>query len=433
MNKHRVSILTEYLEKLKECALDYAQRRSEEYDRRYKKKVFNSTYRKYYSIGMFLYLRTGPHTMDMKDFNFNRIHSSLLKKFSCKLYHKIILDLEKNQLIRINNHYNYIRKRHGQKQKTFSKSYLLPHSAISGIKNELQKFKKSRTTVAEFPLEIERVLNGYLHLEEDVPQRKLNTNLIESSERIEIPEQTVIDTISKKYCELTVDEDSFAEEFKNDWFGHQYWRRRLERLKTPASFKDGRFYHEFHLLSKRLRELLLRHDGKKLKEIFDIRGADLHMLAKAAEKFAPAKEMLAFQKDVISDFRKRFGVRKRDGRCTAKVKQAFKVYLNSKRDFYDLIRYGSICWKIDEYFKEKYPTIREYIISHNDIWKTSMKEEFEVVSCKMSKELARRGIASFSCHDALYVHEDEKVDDINELFYDCLGLSCTYQAKFDCI
>ena len=236
------------------------------------------------------------------------------------------------------------------------------------------------------------------------------------------------------YSDLKFSEKSLRLFCNGDEWKEIELRRRLYRLKDEPAWKSGRWYHAFHWLSKECREQVLRFEGEHVKELFDVSGSDINMLAKHLEKEdIPAIELMRFQRDVMRDFRKDFGTRRRDGKCTAKVKQAFKVYLNSSKAFYYAIRGDSICKKIDEWFKLRYPTIREYIASHDRIWEDVMLNEFEVVSKKMFRELQKRGIKALTCHDAIYVKESVQVPDIEEMFSRCLGLSAYWQDRLEAI
>jgi hypothetical protein len=234
----------------------------------------------------------------------------------------------------------------------------------------------------------------------------------------------------KNCCEIC-ESIEFCED---DEWKEIYLRKTLRRLKDDAVWKFGRWYHAFHRLSKECREKVLRFEGEHIKEIFDVSGSDMHMLAKHLEnEDIPVGELMRFQKDVISDFRKLFGARKYDGKCTSRVKTAFKVYFNSNKSFYKHIKQGSICSRIDEWFKMHYPTIRDYIANKEDLWKDVMESEFNVVSKKMFKELSRRGIKSLTCHDAIYVKESINVPDIKDIFYQCLDLAAYWQIQLACI
>lgn len=356
----------------------------------------------------------------------NRIPCSEFKKISCKLYYKIINDLEKNQLIRRNNHYCHS----GPEEKHFSKSYLFSHRFQTSLRKLKHKLK-AETIDVELPRKLEEIIQNKMKTVKDAEEnRKLNTYLVEESRTDEIDSQSFLENY---YSELKFSERSLEDLCNGDEWREIHLRRELNKLKKDAIWKSGRWYHEFHRLSKECREKVLRFEGEHIKEIFDVSGSDLHMLAKHLEniKDIPIKELMKFQRDVMRDFRKDFGARMTDGKCKASVKTAFKVYLNSKKSFYHLIRSGSICSRIDEYFKQNYPHIRSFIIEKDDIWKDVMLSEFDIISVKMFKDLQQRGVKALTCHDAVYVKESVDVPDIKDLFYECLGLSAYWQDRLD--
>lgn len=232
-----------------------------------------------------------------------------------------------------------------------------------------------------------------------------------------------VSKIRQYYNQLEYDENKLDEYCGNDDFLYNYNKRRLLRLSQKAKLIKGRWYHPFHEFTKKFRETVLTFEGEHIKEIFDISASDMHMLAKYLENIddIPQNELIKFQKDVKNDFRKKFGSRK-DGKCTAKVKKAFKVYLNMKKERYDCLRFNSLPAKIDEYFIENYPHIREYVKNTNDIWQISMNEEFNIMSDQMVNELEKHGIKSLTCHDAIYVKQSAQVPNIKKMFYQNLDL-----------
>jgi len=425
----KTKINTEYLKKIEKLAADFAVRRTklflpESYD-----KVYASAYDVYYSIGVFLYIKLYKTSYNPSDFNFNRIHSSTLKRFSCKLYHKILLDLRDNDILRVNDHYNWVPERNHKKQLTFTKSFMLSSDVLRMIHQAEAKMKKD--TVIYIP---ERVLKSY-PLEDDVKRSKviveddsesrLNRNLVGTTEgHVSTP---------NFYNELQFDEDSLKSFCKDDDIQEHFLRKDLKKLNDPPKLVKGRWYHSFHSFTKKFRETVLRLDGKKLKERFDVSGSDLHMLAKILEdeKDIPWRELRRFQLDVMNDFRKKFGAR-RDGKCKAQVKRAFKVYLNSKEPFYWSIRGSSICKKIDGYFEQNFPSIRDYIIHKDEIWLDLMNAEFKYVSDGLVRELYEKHRAkALTCHDSVWIKEDEDVPDIKSIFYDVLSLAAYNEIKLE--
>lgn len=423
-------IETTYYIELKRLASKFAAERASKFIPTSQTKVYRSTYEVYMTIGLYLYLKCGAGSIDLTDYNFNRIHSSIFKSFSCKLYHKILDDLEKNQIIRRNNHYNYIQNRNGVEQQIFSKSFLFSHSIQRRIRQVRHKMKY-KTTEVELPRKLEKLV---VECEKVAASRKLNTNLVQETRTDVIDKHSCPVDRLNYYTDLNFSEKSLKEFCEDDEWKEIYLRKTLRRLKDDAVWKFSRWYHAFHRLSKECREKVLRFEGEHIKEIFDVSGSDMHMLAKHLEnEDIPVGELMRFQKDVINDFRKLFGARKSDGKCTSRVKTAFKVYFNSNKSFYRHIKQGSICSRIDEWFKMHYPTIRDYIANKEDLWKDVMESEFDVVSKKMFKELSRRGIKSLTCHDAIYVKESINVPDIKDIFYQCLDLAAYWQIQLACI
>lgn len=414
-------VSTYYLNKIDSLAFDFANARAQSFPKRFQKKVFNSAYQVFQNISLYLYLKLNKATLDKTNFKFNHIYSKDLKKFSCKLYHKIIQILSENNIIKVNNHYF-----HGEPTISFSKSYLIHKDIFYSIDESKRKLKYQLKEI-EIPEKIVKILNvKSINNEDDSidTQKKLNRFNRGNQPKNEVSK------IRYYYNQLQYDENKLNEYCDKDDFLYNYNKRRLLRLNQQPKFIKGRFYHPFHEFSKNFRETVLTFEGEKIKEIFDISASDMHMLAKYLEQNddIPLKELIEFQNDVKNDFRKKFGVRK-DGKCTSQVKKAFKVYLNLKKDRYDNFRYNSIASKIDEYFKENYPHIREYIKETDDIWQISMNEEFKIMSDKMVSELEKHGIKSLTCHDAIYVKESVQVPNIKKMFYQNLDLISDRTSK----
>lgn len=248
------------------------------------------------------------------------------------------------------------------------------------------------------------------------------------------------------YSKLTYDEQALTEFCDGDDLLENTLRIKLKELSNPPKIVWNRYYHLFHTLSKEFREHVLRFNGKKIIEVFDVPGSDLHMIAKALEKTTvKEKELIKFQKDVKQDFRKLFGVCKKTGKATKTVKTAFKKYLFQRHDAYSNIRKDSTVWYIDQYFQENYPNIREQIIEWGEtdisgkttksLWADMMMEEFETVSVRLTSLLYnRKHMYSFTCHDAVYLTEDDAEEitekEIKEMFYEALDLLIDRQENF---
>lgn len=404
-----------YLNMIINLGKSFALNRSQSYSLKYRTKVFNSTFNVYYNIGIFLYIRLLKITRNKINFKYNHIDSVLLKKFSCKLYKQILDDLIIHKIIIRNNHYFH-------HPNGFSKSFLIHKQLINKIDNSKYKLSYELESIVVPQKIIDITKYSSISGEDDfLKVRKLNRfngwNQFETN---------------FYYNQLKYDEKSLNEFCNNDDFLYIHFKKKLNSLQNDPKFIKGRYYHAFHEFSKDFRENVLRFEGEKLKEIFDVTACDLHMLAKLMEnQKIPVKELKRFQKEVKSDFRKKFGVRKKDGKCTSFVKLAFKVYMNSKKSFYDNIRFGSLCWKIDQYFQMNFPTVREYLIDHDCFWQEMMNMEFATISDEMFEKLKHRKIKSFTCHDAIYVKESVDVPDINQIFYDSLNLAIDLEEKLD--
>lgn len=409
-----------YLDMITDLARTFAQTRSGSYPKNYQKKVYNSTFEVYYNIGVYLYIRLIKISGNKLKFSYNHIDSVLLKRFSCKLYKHILDDLILHKIIVRNDHYLH-NKKYG-----FSKSFLIHRNIFHKINDSKCRLNYELINI-EVPQKIIDI-TGYSSVDnEDDFSNITKLNRFNGNKQIR-----KIWNLDYYYNQLSFDPKSFNDYCQDDDFLYIHYWKKLQHLQDDPKFIKERWYHAFHEFPKDFRESVLRFEGENLKEIFDVTACDLHMLAKIVEKEnIPVRELKEFQNEVKSDFRKKFGVRKRDGKCTAYVKNAFKIYMNSKRSFYDNIRYGSICWRIDQYFQMNFPTIREYLVNHDKFWQEMMKYEFETVSTGMFKELQHRGIKSFTVHDAIYVKRSVDVQDIQQIFYNSLNLLVDIEEKFD--
>lgn len=397
-----------YLNLIDKLANDFADTRAKTFPQKSYARVFNSTYSVYYNISVYLYIRLNKLSANKTDFSFNRISSLRLRKFSCKLYKSVLDNLIDNQIIVRNNHYF-------NSPSGFSKSFLIHKNLIRKINEEKQKFqyKFNKIDVPSKVISIGKLIS-ISENKTTITKLCLNRYYRTNSPIDELIHHT-------HYNELTYQENQLNSFCKDDEILYNSMKKKLNRLKNLPVFTKGRFYHVFHNLSKQFREKVLQLDGENIKEIFDISGSDLHMLAKHLEnEDIPTNELAKFQNAVKDDFRKLFGIRKRDGKCKKFVKTAFKVYLNSKKSAYSTFRYNSIYHKIDDYFETFFPHIREYIINHDTIWQTAMNEEFEIMSNRLVNKLKKDGIKALTCHDSIYVKisDSNKLKNIEDLFYD---------------
>lgn len=244
--------------------------------------------------------------------------------------------------------------------------------------------------------------------------------------------------------DLTVDDDSLCELIglsgkyqKNDPCFLVLKHKFVSELMRDPSFKKNRFYHFFHRLKKEWRKCL-RMNGEEIFEVFDIAGCDTKAIAKLAEKEAKTpeekRELAEFQRDVVSDYVRKFaGTNKRTGKCFARIKLAWKIYLfgDYDRSWFDNLskrNEKNALRMIDSLMKEKYPSIRNYIIEHKDIWFDMMGLETECISKGVCKDLLDMGIPSVTCHDAVYIKKSDgellkqKGISVEELFYNHLNL-----------
>jgi len=212
------------------------------------------------------------------------------------------------------------------------------------------------------------------------------------------------------YKYLDYDDESLKKWCRGDTLEYMKCKKKIDEMFKDPLWVKGRYYHAFHQFPHKFREKVLRFKGMKLVEVFDIPAADLHTLAKILEVDPETsyyqKTLKEFELDVLRDFRKDFGTRKKDGKCLGWVKRAFKIYLNLQSPGkYDHFRTGKIVQKINNYFEKKYPAIQSFIRNHNDIWLESAKREFKIMSDYLFHNLAAEGIPAFTVHDAVYVPE----------------------------
>lgn len=375
----------------------------------------------YYNIGLFLYLKLNKTSLDKTSFKNNNISSQVLKKFSCKLYHQILLDLEKHSIIKINNHYCNFKH-----LTPFTKSFVIHKNILHEIDEQKQKFKFERVQII-IPEKVAKFLNVKDIPSDDIenlPNTKLNRFNGKERQEESSNELSFYDKLEYSVNDL----DKICE---NDEFLFTYTLNRLERLKQSPKFVKGRWYHPFHELTKKMRENVLTFEGEHIKEIFDISASDLHMLAKRLEdEVIPMNELLKFQRYVKEDFRSIFG-EKKSGKCTYFVKRAFKIWMNSDKDRYDHFRIDSLPWKIDTWMKEHFPHIRKFVSENNEIWRLTMDEEFNVMSRNVVRRLYNNGIISFTCHDSIYVKKSVNVPNIKQIFYEELNLLCDQIDKMN--
>jgi hypothetical protein len=421
----KTNIIESFHNRIINLAKKYAEKRCSNFNPERRSRVFKCSFDTYYNIALFLYIKLYKLSANKSDFNFNRIQSNVFKKFSCVQYKSILSDLEKNQIIVINNHYSHINK---QYKNPFAKSFLIHKSLINQINDKKYKFKNYIISI-ELPKIICSILkDAFNAYNEKINSKKSNLNTYYRDSPIE-----KLFNIKNYYQELDYNENDLNKYCGDDDFLYNKNKMLLNKMEFPAKYIKGRFYHPFHIFSKSFRENVLRFEGEKIKEIFDVSGSDLHMLAKHLEsvKSIPYRELIKFQQEVKDDFRTKFGI-KQNGKCKSCVKTSFKVYLNMKKEKYSNIRYNSTCFKIDQYFKENYPNIREFIINTDNIWQLAMEREFETISQSMVNYLkSKNDVKSITCHDAIYVKESVNISNIKEIFYDCLNLQIDSDKKFD--
>lgn len=399
---------------------------------RYYTQSFNANKTNYIEIAYFIYLKCYKLSAYVGQFEHNNINSDKFKAIDKNNYSKIIADLECNNVIKVNNSYSV---------KRFSKSYTIHKDMLVALNNSKYTLKHSNSIsidITNFAITNKNLLTPSSIICDPTYNEQENKIYKRTIKECDI-EMTF-------YSKLTYDEQALIEFCDGDDLLENTLRIKLKDLSKPPRVVWNRYYHLFHTLGKEFREHVLRFNGKKLFEVFDIPGSDLHMLAKALEKTdVKEKELIKFQKDVKQDFRKLFGTCKKTGKATKTVKTAFKKYLFQTKECYDNIRKDSTVWYIDQYFQENYPNIREQIIEWGEtdisgkttksLWADMMMEEFETVSVRLSSLLYnRKHMYSFTCHDAVYLTEDDAEEitenEIKEMFYEALDLLIDRQENF---
>lgn len=444
-------ISTKFNERIEELSTIFAETHSAHLQGRYRTQSFNAIKKQYLNIATFLYLKVFKFSPNKNMFEFNHVNSSHFQKIS-RLYKEIVKDLVDNSMIIENDHFFFAGKDENGKFKkgSFSRSYVLDNSVKSGIHDSVYRLSY-KSTLIDIP---KSILDIFYSLEL-IPAIYFSSSRTE--DKIIGRDETKLDkeynrTITTEemkkteYSKLTYDEDSLIEFCQGDELAYHYFKGMLNKLNNTPETAWNRLYHVFHQFSKEFREKVLRLDGEPIKEIFDIPASDLHMIAKTIENIdsIPIKEIKRFQQLVKDDFRKIFGTRK-DGKCTENTKLAFKKYLNKQKDQYSNIRTGSTQHKIDEYFKENIPNVREFIINFQEIttdkktskalWAECMNLEYETMSIRLRNILDReKHIKSLTCHDSIYV----KVSDLKKItkqeiinyFYEAIDLLIDREENF---
>lgn len=436
-------ISTKFNERIEGLSTTFAETNSKHLQGRFKVKSFNSIKKQYLNIATFLYLKVFKFSPNKNNFEFNHISRGLFKKLSMHNYRDIIDDLIENEIIVVNEKYL-----HGDSG--FTKSYLLHSSFVSGIHDSIYRlnYKSTLIDISQSVLNIfsflgnpSPIISGSFNQKDKIIGAD-ETKLDKEYNRIITTEEMK----NTEYSKLTYDENSLIEFCQGDELAYHYFKGMLKKLDNTPDTAWNRLYHVFHQLSKEFREKVLRLDGEPIKEVFDIPASDLHMIAKTIENIdsIPIKEIKRFQQLVKDDFRKIFGTRK-DGKCTGNTKLAFKKYLNKQKNQYSNIRTGSTQHKIDEYFKENIPNVREFIINFKEIttdkktskalWAECMNLEYETMSIRLRNILDReKHIKSLTCHDSIYV----KVSDLKKFtkqeiinyFYEAIDLLIDRENKF---
>lgn len=459
---------------------------------KYEKKSFNSQFQIYSDIAIMLYLRTYKLSRIKNRFDTNNIPANTFKRISKRHYKKVLTHLEKNNIITVNKHYCNLKLAKINNMEPFSRSYILHKDIRKEIESEIEKFKyktvkvklservictvlslktldyfdkvNNEITIDEtekvnfdkdhfsiqknnsLPLKVPPCLEGIkikgkAGSQNEFKEIKVNKSFSNTFKYIEtlLEPDNRFQNIEKFYTKLQIDYKALWNYVKHDELDYIFWKQKLEdKIKIIPQLNKGRFYHIFQQMPKKMREAVLRFNGHKLVEVFDVPCADLHMMAKYLERIQHEngitdKELEEFQVEVKNDFRKKFGIDEKTGKCKKSVKTAFKIYFNLQS--YDKYRYirGTVK-KIDEYFWKHFPHIREWIKNTFDIWKKGAEEEYQVVSVGMFNYLLRRKIFSLSCHDALYVLDtdvDKVKDRIKDIFYDELNLYIDRKAAME--
>jgi hypothetical protein len=219
------------------------------------------------------------------------------------------------------------------------------------------------------------------------------------------------DTIRQFYTKLTYDEKSLLKYCRDDELLYNHFKRLLDvQLKLEPTYIKGRWYHLFHRLPKSFRKRILRLDGERIVEAFDIPGSDMHMLAKHLERsecHIKGDELLKFQACVLKDMRTVIGKSKATGKATDGAKKIMKIWLNMKPEQYSMIRKGTRMQGLDNLMRLHLHSVWKFVRSRADVWQICMNEEFKAMSVKMVNFLHSLGVKSMTCHDAIYMKRSD--------------------------
>ena len=94
-----------YMDKIEELAKEFAHNHAKQYRDFSYTRTYNATVKAYRNFGIFFYIATNKLSFSNRDFRFNHIFVKAFTILSNRLYKKILTHLEKNKIIRINNHY----------------------------------------------------------------------------------------------------------------------------------------------------------------------------------------------------------------------------------------------------------------------------------------------------------------------------------------
>lgn len=231
----------------------------------------------------------------------------------------------------------------------------------------------------------------------------------------------------------------------NEGLSNTLYKKYSDGLKKTYSFKDGRYFGQFHFMNKEHIQYL-RLFNEKIQEWGDGTAFFTKLIGKLIEDidYIPFNEKVKFQQFAINDpyiiLMKKLYLKDRD-----EAKTLLNVYVNS-------INSTSARMKnIDEYFKNNFPCIREWLrniptikVKNNNtgkmekkkqLWKLNQNMEYKIMST-LAKNLNKDyGVFPLTKHDAIYFNSSdiEKLNKNNVIFSTEMKKTLNYQYYNDLI
>lgn len=215
-------------------------------------------------------------------------------------------------------------------------------------------------------------------------------------------------------------------------------------LKKTYTFKDGRFFGQFHFIKKdHIQYLNLFNE--KIQEWGDGTAFFTKLIGKLIEEldYIPYQEKVNFQKFAINDpyvyLMKKLYLNTRE-----EAKSLLNAYVNSINQTAAKMR------NIDEFFKSTFPNIRSWLRSiptikvkdeagrtkkKKQLWKLNQNMEAKIMT-KLAADLNKRyGVFPLTKHDAIYFNTSdiEKLNENNVIFSTEIKKSLDYQYYNDLI